>query len=56
MTSSKDFTETMAKFWVAINEMADKNSFFRITLRISKGMGRTQKDDAEGSGYVFSRC
>lgn len=33
MTSSKDFTETMAKFWVAINEMADKKLIDHIDNR-----------------------
>ena len=35
MTSSKDFTATMSKFWVAINEMADKKLILQNNLRIS---------------------
>lgn len=45
MTSSKDFTETMAKYWVAINEMADKKLILQNNLRISKEWAELKKDD-----------
>lgn len=46
MTSSKDFTATMAKFWVAINEMADKKLILQNNLRISQEWAELKKDDA----------
>lgn len=49
MTSSKDFTETMAKFWVAINEMADKSLILRKNLKTCKNWAELEanKDNPE---------
>lgn len=47
MTSSKDFTETMAKFWVAINEMADKKLTLQKNIRICEEWADMKKDDVE---------
>lgn len=47
MTSSKDFTETMAKFWVAINEMADKSLILRKNIRIERDWMENHKTDEE---------
>ncbi len=47
MTSSKDFTATMSKFWVAINEMADKSLILRNNIRISEEWAELKKDDVD---------
>ncbi|RHS68156.1 hypothetical protein DW954_02125 [Clostridium sp. AM45-5] len=53
MTSSKDFTATMSKFWVAINEMADKKLILQNNLRISAEWAELKKDDAQAqSAYL----
>lgn len=54
MTSSKDFTTTMAKFWVAINEMADKKLILQNNLRISAEWAELKKDDAEAQAMYLS--
>ena len=47
MTSSKDFTAIMAKFWVAINEMADKSLTLRKNIRISTEWAELNRDNPE---------
>ena len=47
MTSSKDFTATMAKYWVAINEMADKTLILRKNLKVCKDWAELNKDNPE---------
>ena len=47
MTSSKEFTATMAKYWVAINEMADKALTLRENIRISERWAELKKDNEE---------
>lgn len=47
MTSSKDFTATMAKYWVAINEMADKALILRKNLKVCKDWAELNKDNPE---------
>ena len=54
MTSSKDFTETMAKFWVAINQMADKKLILQNNLRISQEWAELKKDDAEAQAMYLA--
>ncbi len=54
MTSSKDFTETMAKFWVAINEMADKKLILQNNLRISQEWAELKKDDTEAQAMYLA--
>ena len=54
MTSSKDFTATMAKFWVAINEMADKKLILQNNLRISQEWAELKKDDAEAQAMYLA--
>lgn len=54
MTSSKNFTEVMAKFWVAINEMADKKLILQNNLRISKEWAELKKDDAEAQAMYLA--
>lgn len=54
MTSSKDFTVTMAKFWVAINEMADKKLILQNNLRISQEWADLKKDDAEAQAMYLA--
>ena len=54
MTSSKDFTATMAKFWVAINEMADKKLILQNNLRISKEWAELKKDDTEAQSMYLA--
>ena len=54
MTSSKDFTELMAKFWVAINEMADKKLILQNNLRISQEWAELKKDDAEAQAMYLA--
>lgn len=53
MTSSKDFTATMSKFWIAINEMADKKLILQNNLRISAEWAELKKDDIQAqSAYL----
>ena len=47
MTSSKDFTTTMSKFWVAINEMADRRLLLQDSLRTIKDWAELKADDPE---------
>lgn len=54
MTSSKDFTATMAKFWVAINEMADKKLILQNNLRISQEWAELKKDDPRAQATYLS--
>ena len=54
MTSSKDFTATMAKFWVAINEMADKKLILQNNLRISAEWAELKKDNAEAQAMYLA--
>lgn len=54
MTSSKDFTATMAKFWVAINEMADKKLILQNNLRISKEWAELKKDDEKAQAMYLA--
>lgn len=54
MTSSKEFTATMAKFWVAINEMADKKLILQNNLRISQEWAELKKDDAEAQAMYLA--
>ena len=54
MTSSKSFTETMAKFWVAINEMADKKLVLQNNLRISAEWAELKKDDAKAQAMYLA--
>lgn len=54
MTSSKDFTTTMAKFWVAINEMADKKLILQNNLRISQEWAELKKDDEKAQAMYLA--
>lgn len=54
MTSSKDFTEIMARFWVAINEMADKKLILQKNLRISQEWVDLKKDDAKAQAMYLA--
>lgn len=54
MTSSKDFTTIIAKFWVAINEMADKKLILQNNLRISQEWAKIKKDDAEAQAMYLA--
>lgn len=54
MTSSKDFTATMAKFWVAINEMADKKLILQNNIRISEEWAELKKDDAQAQAMYLA--
>lgn len=54
MTSSKDFTETMAKFWVAINEMADKKLVLQNNLRISREWAELKKEDDKAQAMYLA--
>lgn len=54
MTSSKDFTATIAKFWVAINEMADKKLILQNNLRISKEWAELKKDDEKAQAMYLA--
>ena len=54
MTSSKDFTETMDKYWVAINEMADKKLILQNNLRISKEWAELKKDDEKAQAMYLA--
>ena len=54
MTSSKDFTATMARYWVAINEMADKKLILQNNLRISKEWAELKKDDEEAQAMYLA--
>ena len=54
MTSSKDFTAIMAKFWVAINEMADKKLVLQNNLRISQEWAELKKDNAEAQAMYLA--
>lgn len=54
MTSSKDFTAIMAKFWVAINEMADKKLILQKNIKISKDWAELKKDDAEAQAMYLA--
>lgn len=54
MTSSKDFTAVMAKFWVAINEMADKKLILQNNLRISQEWAELKKDDPEAQAMYLA--
>lgn len=47
MTSSKDFTTIMSKYWIAINEMADRKLILQKNIKISKDWAEIKKDDAE---------
>ena len=47
MTSSKDFTATMAKYWVAINEMADKVQILRQNVQIEKAWATKHTSEEE---------
>lgn len=54
MTSSKEFTATMAKFWVAINEMADKSLILQNNIRISKEWAELKKDDEQAQAMCLA--
>lgn len=54
MTSSKDFTAIMTKFWVAINEMADKKLILQNNLRISQEWAELKKDDPEAQAMYLA--
>lgn len=54
MTSSKDFTATMAKFWVAINEMADKKLILQNNIRISEEWAELKKDDEKAQAMYLA--
>lgn len=54
MTSSKEFTEIMARFWVAINEMADKKLILQKNLRISQEWADLKKDDAKAQAMYLA--
>lgn len=54
MTSSKDFTATMARYWVAINEMADKKLILQNNLRISKEWAELKKDDEKAQAMYLA--
>ena len=47
MTSSKDFTATMAAYWVAINEMADKRLILQNNLRVCHEWAELKKNEPE---------
>lgn len=54
MTSSKEFTATMAKYWVAINEMADKKLVLQNNLRISQEWAELKKDNEEAQAIYLA--
>lgn len=54
MTSSKDFTAIMAKFWVAINEMADNKLVLQNNLRISQEWAELKKDNPEAQAMYLA--
>lgn len=54
MTSSKEFTATMAKFWVAINEMADKKLVLQNNIRISEEWAELKKDDEQAQAMYLA--
>lgn len=54
MTSSKDFTTIMGKFWVAINEMADQKLILQKNLRISQDWVELKKDDTEAQAMYLA--
>lgn len=54
MTSSKDFTTTMAKFYVAINEMADKKLILQKNIRISQEWAELKKDNPEAQAMYLA--
>lgn len=54
MTSSKDFTATMAKYWVAINEMADKKLVLQNNLRISQEWAELKKEDEKAQAMYLA--
>lgn len=54
MTSSKGFTATMAKFWVAINEMADKKLVLQNNIRISEEWAELKKDDEQAQAMYLA--
>lgn len=54
MTSSKEFTSTMAKYWVAINEMADKKLILQNNLRISQEWAELKKDNEEAQAIYLA--
>lgn len=54
MTSGKDFTATMAKFWIAINEMADKKLIFQNNIRISEEWAELKKDDEKAQAMYLA--
>lgn len=54
MTSSKSFTETMAKFWVAINEMTDKKLILQNNLRISREWAELKKEDDKAQAMYLA--
>lgn len=54
MTSSKQFTEVMAKYWVAINEMADQKLILQNNLRVSQEWAELKKDDAEAQAMYLA--
>ena len=47
MTSSKDFTAIMAKYWVAINEMADKNLILRNNIKVEENCLKNHENDKD---------
>lgn len=54
MTSSRDFTTTMAKFYVAINEMADKKLILQRNIRISQEWAELKKDNPEAQAMYLA--
>lgn len=54
MTSSKDFTAIMAKFYVAINEMADKKLILQNNIRISEEWAELKKDDEQAQAMYLA--
>lgn len=54
MTSSKDFTATMSKYWVAINEIADKALILRNNIRISEEWAELKKDDEKAQAMYLA--
>lgn len=54
MTSSKEFTAIMAKFWVAINEMADKKLILQNNIRISEDWAELKKDDEQAQAMYLA--
>lgn len=54
MGSSKDFTATMAKYWIAINEMADQKLILQNNLRISREWVELKKDDEKAQAMYLA--